>query len=557
MAINIIDRLGELNPQVFRELKGRVNLRNMAIASAITVLSQLVLVFSFLGQLPHQDTIQNRYCTGAKPEYYYQQLHCLKDPFGQPIVNWQLWWTDVFVWLSIIGIFVSLVAGIYILVSDLDREERRGTLNFIRLSPQSTYSILLGKLFSVPILLYYGIGLALPLQIWSGLSAGIPGSYILGFDTVILGSCAFFYSAAILFGLVSSWMGGFQAWLGSGAVFLLGLFSSTVRIDFSGFDAFKLLFPTTLIPYLVPEEFQKMVRFFSEDSDWLLSRLNNWNWFNIPIGVSGIGITAFALVNYALWTGWIWRAVNRRFRNPSGTPISKQQSYWIAAFFEVLILGFSVSTESESLQYNLNVLSAFNLILFVILIAALSPHRQTCVDWARYRHVQPQQKHRNGIRDLVWGEKSPAVEAIALNLIITHAITTVWVLIAPDKIDKQTAIFTILLSASLILLYATLTQLLLLMKTPKRGIWAVTSTSSAIALPPLIFLALSVRPETVPGLWLFTVFPWEALKYAPTTIVMLSLATQWVTFVLLNVQLKRRLQKAGESASKALLAAGN
>jgi hypothetical protein len=40
----------------------------------------------------------------------------------------------------------------------------------------------------------------------------------------------------------------------------------------------------------------------------------------------------------------------------------------------------------KGLFENFQMLLVFNLLLFLCLIAALSPHRQAMQDWARYRH---------------------------------------------------------------------------------------------------------------------------------------------------------------------------
>ncbi|HBL11954.1 MAG TPA: ABC transporter permease, partial [Cyanobacteria bacterium UBA11162] len=209
MTLNLVNQVGESNPQLFRELKGRVIPRNILIAVATSLLGQLLLLISFGSKLPVADgtnPIYNRYCTGASKEYSLPT--CVTDGLGSFIINWQLWWQDVFVWLSLIGIFALLVVGTYMLIGDLSKEESNGTLNFLRLSPGSSFSILGGKLLGVPILLYSVAALALPLHLVSGLSGHIPLSEILGFYVVIGSSCLFFYSTALLFGLVGNWLGG-------------------------------------------------------------------------------------------------------------------------------------------------------------------------------------------------------------------------------------------------------------------------------------------------------------------------------------------------------------
>uniref|UniRef100_A0ACD5H1H9 Uncharacterized protein n=1 Tax=Desertifilum tharense IPPAS B-1220 TaxID=1781255 RepID=A0ACD5H1H9_9CYAN len=75
----------------------------------------------------------------------------MPDAFGNAIVDWSLWGTDVFLGASILGAIALSGIGAYWLIDDLGKEERRGTLNFIRLSPQSAQSIFLGKLLGVPL----------------------------------------------------------------------------------------------------------------------------------------------------------------------------------------------------------------------------------------------------------------------------------------------------------------------------------------------------------------------------------------------------------------------
>jgi len=136
MTLSLINRIGDWNPQLLRELKGRLKTRNVAIASAISLLGQLLLVMSYYGQLPVEKVESqtfSKYCPG--PEQYYRGNECLKDIAGNFVINWQYWWLDVFVWLSLISIFVMSVVGTYMLIADLAQEDRRSTLNFIRLSP--------------------------------------------------------------------------------------------------------------------------------------------------------------------------------------------------------------------------------------------------------------------------------------------------------------------------------------------------------------------------------------------------------------------------------------
>src|SRR4028118_136273 len=276
MPLNLLDRIGEINPQLFRELKGRLKVRNVTSAVTISLLGQLLLLRFGLQDYP---AIQ-----------------------------------QIFSFISVIVMFALLVMGTYMLISDLAREERRGTLNFIRLSPQSARSILGGKMLGVPMLLYLAAVLTIPLHLWSGLSAQIPLVEIISFWAVMIASCAFFYSGALLFGLVSSGLSGFQAWLGSGAVLLFLYIASNKWIERNPGDWLKLFCP-----------------FFGN--------FEEWQWFDLPLGESEDCVFIFVLLNYGIGTYWIWQALNRRFHNPDATLVSKQQSYLLSACVAVVSLG--------------------------------------------------------------------------------------------------------------------------------------------------------------------------------------------------------------------------
>jgi hypothetical protein len=68
MQLNLLDRLGNWNPQLFREIKGRLKVRNVAIAVGTSLLGQLVLFLFWLGQLPGENTyLGDPYCRLSNP----------------------------------------------------------------------------------------------------------------------------------------------------------------------------------------------------------------------------------------------------------------------------------------------------------------------------------------------------------------------------------------------------------------------------------------------------------------------------------------------------------
>ena len=613
MLLNWMNRIGDWNPQLLREIKGRLNIRNVAIAIAVSLVGQLLVYLSWFQNMPGENYyIADTYCklrtvyqSSQQQQYRLQdQYRQLQDQFAHysssqnynpekiqqlqgsiadvkgrianiqallknttcPLdqIDIQAWlqhqYRGMFVSLSLFVLFALLVSGTYMLISNLGHEERRGTLNFIRLSPQSTQSFWLGKLLGVPILLYLAALITIPLHLWSGLSAQMPLGEIVSFWLILAASCAFFYSGALLFGLFGSWFSGFQAWLGSGAVLVFLWLSNFTPIQKSPVDWLKLFNPSILLPYLVDRTGSGYTGFPFDYGD-----IQGWEWFNLPLGSYGLNVVILVLVNYALWTYWIGKALNRQFRNPSATLLSKRQSYLLTACGMVFTLGFALqapkSEYSSQFVHNLNSLLALNLVLFLGLIAALSPGRQALQDWARYRHQGKSTRAGFGktslVKDLLWGEKSPAVLALAINLLITALPIITWILFWSVELDyKLDALSSTMFSLSIILIYAAIAQLMLFMKTPKRAIWATGTLIAIIAVPPIILTVLSISPgQNWGGLWLFTAFPWnQVMQYASIMLVWQAMLVQVGILAILNWQLTRQLKRAGESASKALFA---
>ncbi|ACK69327.1 conserved hypothetical protein [Gloeothece citriformis PCC 7424] len=558
MMLTLVDKLGEFNPQLFREIKGRLKPRNIAIATAISLTGQLLVYLYYSSLLPTIHTKYNRYCTGTDPSYNdhyysYRQGLCIKDLQGNVMTLKELWGLDVFTCLSVVGIFTLLVVGTYMLISDLSKEEQRGTLNFIRLSPQTAKTIFIGKVLGVPILLYWVALLAVPFHLVMGLSAGIPLSLILAFYGVLIASCILFYNAALLFGLVGGGLNGFQAWLGGGTVllflsFMTGMVMSDSFLSESPFDWLTLFYPGTILPYLVDSTFlpHRTVHYLN------LNHLNDLLWYGHPLWDktwSGIG---FILLNLGWWSYWITQALKRRFHNPLSTVLSKLQSYWITASFVIILLGFVLQDlNSYKLFQNFIVLQLFVVAFFLVLIAALSPHRQSLQDWARYRH-QMGRDHQSLINDLILGEKSPSTVAIVLNLGIIAAYVTPAIVLSPLQEKMIPALTGLTLGLSMILIYALVAQRLLLMKSSKRFIASASVVGSLIVVPIISFGFLGIQESSWP--WLFSVLPIVATESVTTTTILFSLLGQWLAISVLGIQMQKQLRLVGESQTKALLA---
>lgn len=548
-------RLSDWNPQLIREIKGRWKGRNLIIAIGASLFSQLLVYLGFNSQLPSQYERNNRYCLGTPPEESLSpsQFHnppsdyCLKAG-GE--INYQLWWLDLFTFLSIASLIFLLVVGTYLLISNLSQEQQRGTLKFIRLSPRSVGDVLWGKILGVPILVYLAFALTLPLQFIAGMAAEIPISLILGFYVVAIASCAFFYSLALLYGLVATAFGNFQASLGTGVVFCFLLFTTIAGttndlVNHNPFDWLVLFYPGKLLPYLIGETPHSLatIDYFH------LKDMASLTWYSFPLWEKASSAIALMILNYTWWTYWTWQGLKRRFHNPQATLFSKQQSYWVTGSVTVSLLGFMYFQQEEShkLLSNLQQFLALELLVFLLLIAALSPHRQTLQDWARYRYQKTDQATRNLFTDLAKGEQSPANGAIALNLLSNMIIMFPALIALPLQGNLLEVLGVILLTSSAFLIAACLVQWVLLMKTSKASIFAVTTVASVMLIPPMIESILGF-PASVSPIF----FPIPNINQLTLTSIGFTLLAQWVILIICNWQFTRQLKKAGASNSKAL-----
>ncbi len=523
MTFDWIDRLSDWNPQVFRELKGRLKRTNASSTSTTSFVIQLLVLLYFWNALPADHPKDNPYCTGSGS---YRSFACIYDALGNPQIDWQHWWFDLFQALSWALPFVLLIAGVYMLIGDLGKEERRGTLNFIRLSPQTSHSILVGKLLGVPAIPYLAVALAVPLHLLAAIAAHVSIANVLSIYLLTAAACAFFYSAALLY----AFLGGTQGWLGAVIIWL---------------------------SYSVFFQLWQSATDFGSDHRYL----GLGEWFYLPVGKHlGLAMT-FALITLGAGTYWPWQAAKRRFRNPNLTLLSKSQSYRVTLCFEIWMLGFvfrDVSSSNRPLD-DLVLLGFFSLLWFVILMVALTPQRQILLDWARYRRERvAKAKHfwsRSIVEDLIWGEKSPALVAIALNLLLANAVIMPWLLGWGNASYQLQGLATLVLGGTYLLICAAIAQLMMLMKSPKRAVWAASTIAGIIALPPAILGFLQFYPTEAPLAWLFSMGAFAALQSS------VSITTIFTAFLghlgilsLLSLRLSNQLQRAGESATKALLA---
>ncbi len=559
MASRLIDRIGEANPQLFREIKGRLTSRNLIVTAATSLIGQFLIFLYFLELLPVKAGF-NRYCTGTPPanvypDYYTGEGYCIKNLTGQWMVLKQLWWLDIFVTLSVMGILALLTIGTYLLIADLSKEESRGTLNFIRLSPETAKNIFIGKIFGVPSLLYLAILLVAPLHSIAGLAAGIPLHLIVGLYATVFAGCAFFYSAGLVFSLATGWLGGFQPWLGSVVVFFFTFFStiftlSTYRDSYhTTFDWLTLFYPGTVLPYLMEATFLPLdkVGYFG------LAGQNDLTWYGHLFWTNAFTGMGFIILQFSIWTYCFSKALKRRFHNPIATLLSKPQSYAITACFSFIGMGFVLqNVQGKELLSNLAIFNAFLVPFFLILMMCLSPHRQVLQDWARYRHQEKNQQ--NLFKELLLGDKSPSTLCLGLNLLLVFTFVTPMILLSPLEEYKLSGLFSFFLGLNMILIYGLVSQWLLLQKNSRRAIAASGAIALMIGLPLLSFVILGLSPIDAPFLWSFTVLPIVAAPYLNLSAIFSAMMTQWLALIGMSLQMTKQLGRLGASASKTLIA---
>jgi len=529
MTRNWLDRLGDWNPQLFRELKGRLRPRNVMIATALSLVGQAVLFFMVMTN---------------KSSYI--------DEVRGSVVDWPEFWAQLFISLNWMLPFLLIVPVVYMLIEDLGRENRRGTLNFVRLSPQSSRDILLGKLLGVPILVYLGVALIVPLYLWTAFNTKADPVFLLSYYGVLGAACACFFSVALL-----------VAFLAGRSQLSLGVASLESGLALSSMAITGFMVVPAYLTWNIYTLWQPFTPYFQGyDSPYSGDPLH---WFSLTLDPFLMG-HGFALVNYALVTYGIWKSLDRCFYSASRTIVSKRQSYSIVAYLEILMLGFAVQAPTSpysSYHFEaLIVVSVVNMMIFAILMAALSPQRQELLDWARYRRESTKAENRQTLlKDLIWGERSPSVVAIALNLAIALACLVGWILFWPEGTEKLKPIAGLLLSSSLILIYATIAQMILFMKSSKRAAWTLlTLVALTIGFPIALAIispsgASSAPSGIVAVLLLFSPFQWVALKEVSALTIALSILAEWAILAGLNLRLTRQLRKAGESESKALMSA--
>ena len=518
-AISWLDYIGNWNPQLLREIRGKLKLRNLIVAIGISLLFQILLLLFYSQRIPSETCLQIR-------------------GFGCA-TSWQNWWLEQFRLITWTEPFILFLAGVYSLIADLSLEDYKGTLNFIRISPRTSVSVLMGKIMGVPLLAYISIGLVIPYHLTAAFGANVPIAFLLSFYTLLTSTAFLLFSGAILLALLSGWQAKFGGQVTAGA----------------------LLFSFVTFVWLVPAfMWWNIFTAWSSFSNILVGgRINpiQVEWWYFPI-TSNIWIShIFTIANLSIVSLAIWRILERRFHHPNATLISKGQSYVISAYLEILILGFCMQSSFNSprfvnaAEFRLGMLLLIyiaNFCLLLTTISALTPQRQALLDWVRFGALSTTEEHPSGfgyiLRDLIWSDKSPAPIAIGLNLLITQLPILIWINSWNNAANQGKAIVIITSLIISVLIISLITQLILFLKNRNPSAWATGTISALIFLPVLIMLSLSISPDRYFGVWLFFGYPWVIPANSQLSDTVLAFLGQISVIIALSLQLIYQLQRA-------------
>jgi hypothetical protein len=390
-----INAAGEWNAQLFRELKGRLNPKNFTLTLLGSFIAQALLMMMFFIRLPVDPAPGNK---NAVQDYCFNTNGiCNLDNLEHVIVNWPHWWTDILVAISWVIGTILVVGGLYFLVNDLRQEETRGTLNFVRLSPQSAANVFIGKLLGVPILIYLAVASILPLQLVAGSNSfGLMNTLV--FDGLWLAIAGLFYLGAMLLVTITPVMP-------IGIALFAWWIQSTVGMA---------------MQFMISNDGRGYFTTRSHDGDV--------TWFYAPIFSSVTNMMLFIIFSCGLMAYAMWQMLCRSYLNPSDTLISKKQSYQLNTVLQLWLMGWAIPLSISAPHVTKDILvwvSCVEFFFAFILIAIIIPRRDVLQEWCRQTDLRFSKGFSRWWPDLIWDNRSPAVVALAINLGMAMAI---WVL---------------------------------------------------------------------------------------------------------------------------------
>jgi hypothetical protein len=542
----LIDRVGDWNAQLFRELKGRVTFRNIFIAAGLSIGSQILLLSTFILQLPTDpqpsdsrssqtycvlETIKKSNSNGG----FYDEKVCQLNALGQVSTDWPHWWANILSAMSWLLPVLLITGGVYLLAKDLRRETKRGTLNFVRLSPQSAAEIFRGKLLGVPILVYLAVAVALPLHFLAALNSGFGLVNAGAWYALIAAIASVFYIAAMF----------------------LTLTSPTVPIALAGIALWLSSSVLSLTNWLL---------YAAVSSNSWSSFFPQLHWFYLPITQNLFSCYLFGIGNCLVAIYWLWHSICRRYQNPNGTLLAKKSSYQLNLCIQLWLVGFGLplftgSHSSSDLVVFLGCVFICQICAALVAIGLLTPQRQAIQDWSRYRRTSERKKlwQRDIWQDLLGHDHSPATLALVVNMAIALVIWLPWCPFAftNGQIALKTVV-SVVITAVLLLNYGLLIQMWIITKRKWPRQQALAFITPLVILPSSIaVLAAGVGKQSIASLIMVIATPLSVFSVSQTSWLQLMLGAifQSLVAVLAIASLQRQIRKIGQSETQTFLSA--
>ena len=435
-------------------------------------------------------------------------------------------------YLSWILPYGLILGSVYLIIADLVQEEKRGTFNFIRLSPQSAYRIFVGKILGVPILVYVATVLMLPLHLYLGCGAG----------------------GNILF--LGSW------YLAIGSLWFLLASIAALRVLLGGFQATLTVIAISYFLWMPIAAINLFASLTLDRKSFGSTEYISWFW--IPIASNAILFNIFGAICLLVASYGVQQVLERRYLCPTATLISKLQSYITNLCGQVWIAGFAIPalTQNEpSLSIGVGLLAGIDFVSLLLLIPLLLPSKQALQDWSRYRRERVTHQSRQFwqwelVQDLIHNDKSPALLATAINIGISTIgwIPVITISSLSNPIDGIKTLAAIALTASLILIYSAIAHLGLLLNVKNRRLGIIALMGGVMLTPALTGLLSSYAPSALGSfLLLFSPFALVGILQGTGVHIFAAFAAQLVILAALTRQLQRKLQISGRSQTKELI----
>ncbi|MDJ0697193.1 hypothetical protein [Mastigocoleus sp. MO_188.B34] len=119
-----------------------------------------------------------------------------------------------------------------------------------------------------------------------------------------------------------------------------------------------------------------------------------------------------------------------------------------------------------------------------------------------------------------------------------------------NDVGRFQAILYVGLFIVLMMVCATVAQIMLMLKTSKRHLWSIGSVAAIVFLPPIAFGIAQVNPHLTPFVWLFSSFPWATMGHSSTPLVLFALLFDVGILAFLNSYLSDQVKSVGQSETQ-------